>query len=107
MRWLVPAAAPMSRNDRPPIPPLPKASISASSSSLRRASSATRGTVPQLLAVPLETCRLEGEVALREPEHQQADDDPDRPTLFDALTYLRAIVVGGEHLVAPECRTTR
>src|SRR4051794_27829166 len=89
MRWLVPTASATSRRERPPIPPRASSAISASSSSWRRCSSGGRGTP---LAGRLQTLALEPQVLLREPQHEDADDETDRSALLDALLDQRGPV---------------
>src|SRR5204863_7978713 len=86
MRWLVPTSAATSRSDRPPIPPVAKAVISASSSSLRRRSSGGRGIGPRdVFAADLQALRLELQVAPREPPRHPAEDSADDAALLDPL----------------------
>src|SRR4051812_36302728 len=105
IRWLVPTARATSRSDRPPTPPLAKASISASSSWRRRASSGGRGiAASRRLAARLEPLRLEVEVAKRHAPHEPADERAERAALVETLPHERSSVVGGHHVVRGERR---
>src|SRR4051795_3328746 len=100
MRWLVPTSAATSGSDRPAIPPVAKAVISASSSSLRRRSSGGRGIgARDVLAAGLEPLGLELQVAPREPPGQPAERAADDAALLDPLAHQRAVRAQRHHLV--------
>src|SRR5258705_10080301 len=100
MRWLVPTAAATSRSERSPMPRSAHSFTTASSSSWRRSRSGGRAIDGPLLASGLEARRLQLEVALRHPAHEQPHRGANRPALIELLSNARAPVGFGDDFMA-------
>src|SRR3954447_17340058 len=105
IRWLVPTSSAIARSGRLPMPPPAKASITASSSARRRASSRGRGK--PVLAARLQALGLQRKVAAGQDPPQHTDERAHRSALIDPLPDQRALRAHRDDLVDSEGQPSR